>query len=404
MSVVDESNDSVFQTPDSVVLIEERAVHPELDNRGQETQDIGAFPVLGPVTRSGRKRKHTIPVKSSGKKKTKMIRSPGTATGAQQAGCPTPTQGTAPAPDFAQLLTMGLADIKSSMGGMENRLGGKIDALEETVKKNEGKIEELTATVESNSTELCSLRRRTDATESTIDRRIEETLQRLTANDSLSVTSISTDQTGHHQSRSAQQTSSYWKCRRSLRLWPIKNDGSLEGNVKSFLTGHLGFDLNEVDGDFGTMRVERVIDPRSKIKFEAIVEFATPALRDSIKGSGYKLEGKQAGIRMEIPNFLKSDFHVLQSISYKMKMAHPGLKRSVKFDDEHLGLILDIQIPGQDWRRIRPDQARAAGAANPALIRSGPQELSGNMIANTIREGHDAAPSPLTGANATPLS
>ena len=100
-------------------------------------------------------------------------------------------------------------------------------------------------------------------------------------------------------------------------------------------------------------------------------------------------------------------------------MANPAMKRSIKFDDESLGLYLDVQIPGQDWRRIRPDQARAAREADPS-IRSGPPELSSNMIANAIAAGTPAAglpaprspsslstpsgPSPLTGANATPIS
>ena len=149
-------------------------------------------------------------------------------------------------------------------------------------------------------------------------------------------------------------------------------------------------------------------------------------MRDSIKARGFKLEGKRAGIRIELPHFLKSDFNVLQSISYRMKMANPEMKRSVKFDDDCLGLYLDVQIPGQDWRRIRPAQARAARDAEPSL-RSGPLELSPGMIADATRlqdgsQPHMSSPRPpalpgpsgastppaasrvpLTGANATPL-
>ena len=60
------------------------------------------------------------------------------------------------------------------------------------------------------------------------------------------------------------------------------------------------------------------------------------------------------------------------------------IKRSIKFDDDMFGLYLDIQIPGEDWRRIRPEEARRAGRADPSL-RSGPLELSGEMIAGTAR-------------------
>ena len=65
------------------------------------------------------------------------------------------------------------------------------------------------------------------------------------------------------------------------------------------------------------------------------------------KASGFKLEGKRAGIRMEVPTFLRSDFHVLQNLQYEMKMANRKMKRSIKFDEENLGLVLDVQLPGQ---------------------------------------------------------
>ena len=68
-------------------------------------------------------------------------------------------------------------------------------------------------------------------------------------------------------------------------------------------------------------------------------------------------------------------------------MANGGMKRSIKFDDENYSLMLDIQLPGLEWRRIRPHQARAARRADPSL-QSGPSELSLDMIAGAVR-GHD---------------
>ena len=154
--------------------------------------------------------------------------------------------------------------------------------------------------------------------------------------------------------------------------------------------------------------MSKVREPRSKIASEAVVEFLSPPIRDSVKSRGYKLEGKRTGMRLELPHFLKSDFQVLQSLSYKMKKANKDMKRSVKFDNESLGLYLDIQLPGEDWRRIRPDQARLARRTEPAL-RTGPAELSSDMIAGVVRGGGDrstAAPASegsATGGNAVPL-
>ena len=130
-----------------------------------------------------------------------------------------------------------------------------------------------------------------------------------------------------------------------------------------------------------------MVEPRSKIQSEVVVEFPSAAIRDYIKSSGYKLEGQQAGIRMEIPNYLKSDFHVLQNLSYRLKMANTEMKRSIKFDDERYGIMLDIQLPDQEWRRIRPDQARDARRMEPSL-REGPLELSGDMIAGVVRSSN----------------
>ena len=132
-----------------------------------------------------------------------------------------------------------------------------------------------------------------------------------------------------------------------------------------------------------------------------VVEFVSPGVRDAVKGSGHKLQGKRAGIRMELPHFLKSDFHVLQSVSYRLKMANPDMKRSVKFEEEEFGLVLDVQLPGQDWRRIRPHQARTAREIDPSL-RTGPQDLSPDMLARALAT--TAAGPPLTGANSTPIS
>ena len=422
----DDLSDSVFQTPDSVVIRERaEAPHPELEQGpGEPELDIGASPNLGPTTRSGKKRKHVVPVKSSGKKKTKMIRSPGphsqdptppsrrrsstsSATTPQPAAPGPSTAG--PQADLAVLLAQGLSDIKSSVNGMETRLSGmesrlseKIGMVENTVSANVGKIVELTKSVSQNTGELARLRRRVDESEENIDHKVAQAVRELAERESVghSLLHISTDQTGHpgtSRARTPVQLSSYTKCRRSLRLWPITGP-DLAGSVRTFLTDLLGFDRSFVDGDLGQFSVERIVDPRSKIKLEALIEFGSAPIRDSVKASGYKLEGKQAGIRIEVPNYLKSDFHVLQSISYRMRQANPGMKRSVKFDDEIHGLFLDVQIQGQEWRRIRPDQARAARASDPSL-NTGPVELSGEMIAGAIRQ-----PAAGTGANSVPLS
>ena len=88
--------------------------------------------------------------------------------------------------------------------------------------------------------------------------------------------------------------------------------------------------------------MRRVIEPRSEIKDKVVVEFFLASIRDSVKDLGFKLEGKNTGIRMGVPVYLRSDFHVLQNMSYHLKASTAGMKRSLKFDDSCHGLILDI--------------------------------------------------------------
>ena len=196
------------------------------------------------------------------------------------------------------------------------------------------------------------------------------------------------------------QIDRYWRCRKSLRLWPIVGP-DMAASVRDFLRSKLEIDGEDLDS-IVLVSVEKVVEPRSKVQHEAVVEFASPAVRDSIKSSGFKLEGKREGIRIEVPNFLKTDFQALQNLSYKLKMANPGMKRSMKFDDEHHGLMLDIQAsPGDDWQRIRADQARLARKSDP-LLRSGPAEISVDSIADLVR-AQPSTSSVASGSNATPL-
>ena len=217
--------------------------------------------------------------------------------------------------------------------------------------------------------------------------------------------SVSGSEMSFRSGLSQPQMDRYWKCRRSLRLWPVRGPDFLAASL-AFMLEKLGADVGLFELKAGDVR--RIIEPKSKIPDEVVVEFPIAAIRDSIKSLGFKLEGQRAGIRMEIPNFLKSDFYVLQNLSYKLKQSNKSMKRGIKFDEENFGVMLDIQLPGQDWSRIRPDQAREAGRSDPSL-RSGPLVMSGDMIASAIRGGQDQESSgsssiqSLSGSNAEPL-
>ena len=276
------------------------------------------------------------------------------------------------------------------MTGMETRLSGKIDQLESNVAQNRQSIVLLTDSVNKNTVDLARLEAQMLANEGNFERRVAEIARNCNNGDPQSVVPLSTP-------LSTEQVQRYWRCRRSLRFWPVSGPDLVE-SVRDFLRSNLGYTNSTIEQDVGDFDVRKVVEPRSKIKNEVVAEFSSSSIRDFIKGQGFKLEGKRAGIRIEVPHHLKSDFHVLQNLSYKLKMANKDMKRSIKFDDECCGMMLDIQMAGQDWRRIRPDQARAARRSDPSL-RSGPLELTGDMITGAM----NASGALLSGSNATPL-
>ena len=107
---------------------------------------------------------------------------------------------------------------------------------------------------------------------------------------------------------------------------------------------HLGlseFFLQSV-GPFTVQRVP--FGPAAHIKGEAIVTYQSTDVRDAVKGAARNLAGKgqDYGVRLELPNHLKSTMKALQAVSYELKTKFPQARRNVLFDDEAQDLVLDF--------------------------------------------------------------
>ena len=85
---------------------------------------------------------------------------------------------------------------------------------------------------------------------------------------------------------------------------------------------------------------ERVLPQRR------IVTFENKHLRDAVKANASILANHrdEAGMRLDIPEHLKRDFHALMNLSFDLKKRYPGLKRNVKFDEEDCGLFMDVRL------------------------------------------------------------
>ena len=88
-----------------------------------------------------------------------------------------------------------------------------------------------------------------------------------------------------------------------------------------------------------------------------------------------------AGMRLELPDSLQKDFRALMNLAYDLKSKHPTLRRNVKFDEEDLGLFMDIQTGVDErWRRIKPDQARKLAKTRTR----GPEKLNDSDIVTLL--------------------
>ena len=152
----------------------------------------------------------------------------------------------------------------------------------------------------------------------------------------------------------------YWRCRKALRLRPIEGSDGAQA-VRDFITNHLKQDEDFLDS-LGPFDVQRIPSgPAARIRKEAVVFFASVDARDAVKGAAKNLAGKSSdyGVRLELPNHLKSAMQSIQSVSYQIKKKYPESRRNVLFDDGTMDLVLDFSISeGKNWRRLTSSQAR----------------------------------------------
>ena len=158
----------------------------------------------------------------------------------------------------------------------------------------------------------------------------------------------------------------YWNCRRAVRIRPVDGGNDMEA-VRAYLNDKLRISSSSIDSlGLDRARLERVpFGPKSKVKNEMIVWFPTSEARDVVKAAAKNLStfGSEYGVRLELPNHLKTTMQNLQAVSFDIKKRHPGARRNVFFDDGAQDLVLDFcTSEGQPWRRVSAKQAKASKA------------------------------------------
>ena len=162
----------------------------------------------------------------------------------------------------------------------------------------------------------------------------------------------------------------YWSARKCLRFFPIaggQKDQMMDA-LDKFVTNKLKILSGKLNsGDIGLMR--RVASSRrAKTQDEVVVSFTSVSARDLVLSYARNLQEyvddqrrPLAGIRLEIPERLLSDFKSLEQYGHAMKSKHKEkFKRHIKMDDTLMCLYMDVYIPKTDeWIRVDTEHARA---------------------------------------------
>lgn len=160
----------------------------------------------------------------------------------------------------------------------------------------------------------------------------------------------------------------YDKARRSIRLWPVPgtDKNGLWTSSGDFFRDKLDLESRIYDGMIES--IERVALPSGPgAKDEVLVRFVRSEDRDMVVGAASKLAaciddtGKPtAGIRMEVPRRLQSDFKALFRYGQSLRSRHgPGTRKHVKFCDLDRSLYLNVKLPGDEfWSQISTEVAR----------------------------------------------
>ena len=161
------------------------------------------------------------------------------------------------------------------------------------------------------------------------------------------------------QAVSASHADKYWLARRSLRCWPVQGEDFVAAAV-CFIRSTLKCPESEITA--GDITVKSVpARPGVDAKSEVIVYFDSIMQRDRVKALARNLKGNnQAGVQLEPPDHLRSHYQTLQSLAFHIKRKHPGLRRSLKFTDHDMDLVMDFRLSeDSDWKTVCYDDAKA---------------------------------------------
>lgn len=240
----------------------------------------------------------------------------------------------------------------------------KLDKMSEdmtTIRSEVGSVTRIVAQVNTNSENISALKQDVN----NMTRRMEETVSAAVAREMRNIN------TNHlaGPDRMNKNEENYWKCRRSVRCWPIRApEDDLWGATGDFFVQTLGIP-GDVLHQESVEYIRKLSAPRStrtaRIQNEVLVVFKDVHTRDLVFSyapnlAKYRNSPNPPGIRLDYPDHLRGAFQTLEKYGVLMKSELGGeMKRSIKFDDQTESMRIDVCFPGDaTWTRIPLDIAR----------------------------------------------
>ena len=193
------------------------------------------------------------------------------------------------------------------------------------------------------------------------------------------------------RSEAEDEEKQYWAARKKLRCSPViagPGANDLVEAAYAFFKEKLSIPAGELH-ESAVLDVKKIPGRRKSFaQNEVVITCDSVQTRDCIASYAANLakwrgenESQRAGLRLEIPDNLCGVFRVLERYAHQMKGKHAFFKRSIKYDDVNLSLVLDYCTEeGGEWHRI--DYSEAA------------QQTRGKLPSNrsSTSSAHDAGP------------
>ena len=294
-----------------------------------------------------------------------------------------------PSSNGSEQSTMSLIlDLKNHMSEITRESTSKWSSL----------VDQVNGKVEKNSADICE---------------IKKSIERIERNQA-EMGSLSPSTVGVANQFVSGQRTKYDFARRSLRLWPVR--GVEEGEIRSEAIRFIRTKLLVDEATCLNNQVERVRRTRQpkrskgRVNNEVLITFVDKFARDSVAAGAknlaeYKdeLGNPTAGLRMNYPDHLGSDFRALEWYGAEMRRVHgEGTRRSIKFEDELEGLCIDIKVPSEsEWHRINPETAKDY----KKRLQGSTSERARAVLEVWVNDSRASglARAPLSGANSIPL-